>query len=59
MDAAGTPSTSSELTIEASYRAVLTPWLSVQPDLQYIINPGGDAGLRNALVIGVRTQLGF
>lgn len=59
MDAAGTPSTGSELAIEASYRAVLTSWLSVQPDLQYIVNPGGDPGLRDALVIGVRTQVGF
>ena len=59
MAAAGTPSTASEFALEASYRAALTPWLSVQPDLQYIINPGGDRGLRDALVFGLRTQLAF
>lgn len=59
MESAGTPATRSEFSIEASYRAVVTSWLSIQPDLQYIVNPGGDPGLRNALVIGVRTQLGF
>jgi len=59
MAAAATPGTRSELTIEVSYRAVVTPWLSVQPDLQYIINPGGDSGLRDALVFGLRTQSVF
>jgi porin len=59
MAAAGTPSTRSEFAIEASYRAVLTRSLSVQPDIQYIINPGGDPGLRDALVFGLRTQFGF
>ena len=59
MAAAGTPSTRSELNIEGSYRFVLTPWLSIQPDVQYIINPGGDPGLRDALVFGLRTQIGY
>ena len=59
MAAAGTPSTRSEFSIEASYRAVLTPWLSIQPDFQYIINPGGDANLQDAVVFGLRTQVGF
>jgi carbohydrate-selective porin OprB len=37
----------------------------VQPDLQYVINPGGavlnpDGSIRsNALVVGVRTTLNF
>jgi porin len=59
MDAAGTPSTRAEFKVEASYRAVLASWLSIQPDLQYIVNPGGRPGLRDALVIGMRTQVGF
>lgn len=59
MQAAGTPSARSEFIVEASYRAVLTRWLSVQPDLQYIVNPGGNPVLRDALVFGLRTQLGF
>ncbi|OYX74039.1 MAG: hypothetical protein B7Y81_01140 [Caulobacter sp. 32-67-35] len=57
--AAMTPSTGSEINIEASYRAVLRPWLTVQPDVQYVVNPGGDPGIGDALVIGLRTQLSF
>lgn len=59
MAAAGTPATRSEMGIELSYRAVLAPWLSIQPDLQYIINPGGVSGVRDALIFGLRTQAAF
>ena len=59
MELAATPSTRSEFNIEASYRAVLTPWLSIQPDFQYIINPGGNPDLQDAVVFGLRTQVGF
>lgn len=31
----------------------------LQPDLQYIINPGGSQNLRNALVIGGRVAITF
>jgi porin len=47
------------------YQARLKPWWMLQPDLQYVINPGGgvlnsEGGLRrNALVIGVRSVLNF
>ena len=47
------------------YQAQLTQWWMLQPDLQYIFNPGGgvlnpDGSLRrNALVIGVRSSLNF
>ena len=46
-----------ETTLEATYRWVLTDWLSLQPDLQYVVHPGGDPALGNALVVGLR--LGF
>jgi porin len=29
-----------ETVIEAAYRAQLTPWLKLQLDLQYVVNPG-------------------
>ncbi len=32
-----------EAILETTYQANLTPWLSVQPDLQVIIHPGGSA----------------
>jgi carbohydrate-selective porin OprB len=31
----------SEAVIELMYQAQLKPWWMLQPDLQYVINPGG------------------
>lgn len=47
-----------ELVVEAVYNAVLTPWLSVQPDLQYVVNPGGDTQRADAAVVGFRVKIG-
>ena len=55
---ADAPSERREVVIEAVYNAVLAPWLSLQPDVQYVVNPGGDPRLRDALVIGVRVKVG-
>ena len=43
-----------ETAFELTHRFVLSDWLSVQPDVQYIVNPGLDPRLRDALVVGVR-----
>jgi len=56
---AGTPAVRNEVNIEITYRAALTPWLIVQPDLQYTINPGADPARRNAKSLGVRFEFGF
>ena len=48
-----------ETTIEASYLTHPLPWLTVQPDLQYVINPSTDSSIDNALVIGLRLQATF
>lgn len=48
-----------ETALELTYRAHITDWLAIQPDLQYIINPGVDPGLGNALVVGVRFEMTF
>jgi porin len=50
---------SAELTLELTYRALVTPWLAVQPDFQYIINPGTDPSLESASVFGTRFEIGF
>lgn len=42
-----------ETAIESFYRFWPTPWLALQPDVQYIINPGAD-GSDDALVVGLR-----
>ena len=48
-----------EAVVELSYRAQLTRWFALQPDVQWIIHPGGSAAIDNALVIGLRASLSF
>lgn len=57
--ATGRRSDRSERVVELTYRTPLSPWLTVQPDLQYIVNPGGDPKLKNALALGLRAEIGF
>lgn len=45
--------------LELTYQVNLTPWLSLQPDLQWIIHPGGSATFADALVLGARTVVTF
>ena len=54
---AGQQTTLHESVWEATYRASLTPWLTIQPNFQYVINPGADAQIKNATVLGVRFEL--
>jgi porin len=54
--AAGAPG-AGETTMELTYLAQLGSWLSVQPDLQYVIHPGGTRSTRNAVVLGLRFAL--
>jgi len=46
-----------EIAFEIFYRALVRPWMAVQPDLQYIITPGGR--FDNALVMVLRLQINF
>jgi porin len=55
---------SNETVIEATYEAPVTNWLTLQPDLQYVINPNaripnnfGSTPLPNAIVIGIRATI--
>jgi porin len=43
-----------ETTWETTYQIKAAGWIAVQPDLQYVVRPSSQAGLRNAFVIGVR-----
>ena len=65
---AGSPSSTSNYAavIELSYKATMLPGWTVQPDLQYVFNPGQNVGgsdvseaIPNALVLGLRTTLSF
>ena len=50
---------SHETAVELTYRALINDWMQIQPDIQYIINPGADRTLENALVFGIRLELGY
>lgn len=43
-----------EMTLEVTYSYTLSETVVIQPDVQYIISPGADRAVRNALVIGSR-----
>ena len=46
-----------ETTIELTYLAQLRSWISIQPDVQFVVHPGGTRTLRNAIVPGLRIAL--
>jgi porin len=48
-----------ETTIEADYQYNPAPWLSIQPDAQYIFDPAGDSSRDDILVLGLRTIVRF
>ena len=61
-----TPVRDHEAVIELSYSASIAPGWTVQPDLQYVIHPGGNVAnpigtgtVRNAVVLGVRSTMAF
>ena len=53
------PRTTAETVIEANYQVTLTNWLSITPDLQYVIKPNGSSAIKNALVLGAQVQIVF
>jgi porin len=55
----GSRGVGAEMVLEFTYKAILTPWLYIQPDAQFIINPGATQDLNNAFVIGMRVSLNF
>ena len=55
----GAPVTRAETTIEITYLTQLTKWLAVQPDLQYVIYPGTNPTIPNALALQLRFQIAF
>jgi len=48
-----------EIVTELSYKDSLLPWLNVQPDAQYISNPGALGQHKDAVVLGVRLEAKF
>jgi porin len=48
-----------ETTLELDYQYNPSPWLSIQPDIQYIFDPGGDSSRSDICVLGLRTIVRF
>jgi porin len=63
----GNPVRTNETYLEMTYQYQLTPAVQIQPDIQYVFNPGAGvlnpnqlgATIRNELVLGVRTNILF
>jgi porin len=53
----GVPADRAETAFEASYRFSAGRHLSVQPDIQYIVNPNTDSQVANVLAFGLRFEL--
>ena len=48
-----------ESVIEVTVKIAFAPWLSVQPDVQVILHPGGSTALPDATVVGIRIDVLF
>ena len=59
LELGGSRGVGAEMVLEFAYKAILTPWLYIQPDAQFIINPGATQDLSNAFVIGGRVSIDF
>ncbi len=61
------PPAPGETFLEATYQYQVTPWWQIQPDFQYIFNPGAGVAnpnspgqrVKDEAVIGVRTNILF
>ncbi len=53
----GAPVAGEAIVLEFSHGFYIPPGIILQPDFQYIINPGTDPTIPNALVIGARLEL--
>jgi porin len=50
---------SAETDIELNYRAQVTPWFSLMPNIQYVIQPNAVPTIPNAFVLGLQAGLTF
>ena len=53
------PGLTYELVLEWTYAIALGRRLTIQPDVQYVINPGGMSSVGNAVVLGVQIGIEF
>jgi len=55
----GAPPQKAETLLELNYWMRLTNWFVFEPNLQYIVTPGGTGTIPNAFVLGLQTALTF
>lgn len=48
-----------ESVLEVYYNLAVTRWLNISPSIQYVWNPGGNKGVGDATVIGIRVHVAF
>jgi porin len=48
-----------ETVVELTYKSQITPWLSIQPGVQTVFNPGADSSLDDAVISILRFQINF
>jgi porin len=48
-----------EMVLEAGHRFQLTPFAYIQPDVQYIVQPGGTGNISDAVVVGAQFGVTF
>lgn len=48
-----------EAAMEMFYNAAITEYLNISPSIQYVMNPGGNETVSDAVVLGVRVQFIF
>jgi porin len=59
LSAAGRRPTRTEWDIELTYQAQVSGWLSLHPDVQYVIHPNTDPAVANALAAALRVNISF
>lgn len=57
VQSASGPVDRNEYSYELYYRDEIIPGLSMQPDFQYVVNPGTDQATKNAAIFGMRIDL--
>jgi len=55
----GNPVQDYEIVLELNYRYQITPFVYVQPDMQYVIRPGATGNIPDALVLGAQMSVIF
>lgn len=50
---------SGETTLETTYRFVVNPQVSLQPDIQYVMDPSADPAIKNATVFSLRCEIAY